>query len=111
MALRLVGSGNSCAGRVEMFYDGHWGRVCDDYWDLPDAQVVCRQLGCGNAISPSGRSDFGLGRGLIIVNGVQCIGDEEFLWNCLHRQYNVPSYGHHKDAFVTCSGSIKPTGK
>uniref|UniRef100_A0A2K5RG11 T-cell differentiation antigen CD6 n=1 Tax=Cebus imitator TaxID=2715852 RepID=A0A2K5RG11_CEBIM len=101
-ALRLVDGGSPCAGRVEMLERGEWGSVCDDTWDLEDAHVVCRQLGCGWAIQALPGLHFSPGRGPIHRDQVNCSGTEVYLWDCP----GLPGQrycGHKEDAGVVCS--------
>ncbi|XP_068567019.1 T-cell differentiation antigen CD6-like [Cebidichthys violaceus] len=102
-AVRLAGGVDRCAGRVELWRDGRWGTVCDDQWDLRDADVVCGQLGCGYALSVTGQGgSFPPGRGPVHLDELNCTGREENLWACPAAQ-DEPDCGHKEDAGVVCS--------
>ena len=114
--VRLVGGRNQYEGRVEVSYNGRYGTVCDDEWDDRDARVVCRMLGYtgGTGYRNAQRPDiwwyyrehrehnFGRGTGDILLDNVDCRGDEGSLFSCSHLGIGVHDCSHSSDAGVRC---------
>uniref|UniRef100_A0AAZ1XTR9 SRCR domain-containing protein n=1 Tax=Oreochromis aureus TaxID=47969 RepID=A0AAZ1XTR9_OREAU len=108
--IRLNGSGSTqCSGRVEVYHNNSWGTVCDDGWDLNDAEVVCRQLNCGSALEVPQSAHFGAGTGQIWLDNVTCSGSESSLTECQHSGFGSNRCDHGQDAAVICSG-VKTAG-
>ena len=81
--------------------------MCDDNWDLRDASVVCKQLGCPTAISAIGRVNASEGSGQIWLDNISCEGHEATLWECKHQEWGKHYCHHREDAGVTCSGKLE----
>ena len=98
--MRLA-SGSSSAGRVEIFRNGEWGTVCDDDWDLLDADVVCRELGfTSGAEDAPVAGHYGEGTGPIHMDNVECTSLSNRLIECSHSESH--NCAHKEDAGVGC---------
>ena len=61
--IRLIGGRTMFEGNIEINHFGQWGMICDDEWDLLDANVACKQLGFVlGAIMATNMSRYGKGR-------------------------------------------------
>uniref|UniRef100_A0AAR2LHM4 SRCR domain-containing protein n=2 Tax=Pygocentrus nattereri TaxID=42514 RepID=A0AAR2LHM4_PYGNA len=103
-SVRLVDGSSRCTGRVEVLHRGQWGTVCDDNWDMRDAAVVCRELGCGEAVDALSDAHFGPGSGQIWMVDVDCSGSESTLKKCHSALWGKQACNHSNDAGVFCSG-------
>ncbi|XP_010214665.1 PREDICTED: deleted in malignant brain tumors 1 protein-like, partial [Tinamus guttatus] len=101
--VRLDGDGSSCSGRVEIIDKSQWKTVCDSHLSLEAAEVICRDLQCGIALSIHGGAHFGQGGGSIWDEELQCAGNEPFLSSCPRRSISNHTCTHANDAGVTCT--------
>ena len=80
--IRLSGGNNESEGRLEIFLN-KWGTVCNDSFDLVDGSVACRQLGFPGVEAVVAPSVFGSGNGTILLDDVNCRGDELNITTCM----------------------------
>ena len=98
MRIRLGGSGNSTMeGYVEgLGTNGQWGGICDNNFDVNDANVICRMLGyqepgllIGTAAFANSTADDLYGTAPsgnnFVLDGLGCTGNEESIFDCQHK--------------------------
>ena len=132
--MRLVNGSTAYEGRVEVCYNGTYGTVCDDKWDVLDAAVVCRQLGYNStgtfsirvcmfmseraiitmnmisslpsAVVAVSNGYFGAASSVPIhLDNVLCSGTEESLFSCSSPSVGTHNCEHTEDAGVICGGT------
>ncbi|CAL8393814.1 unnamed protein product [Arctogadus glacialis] len=105
--IKLVNGTDRCTGRVEVQNDGQWGTVCDDSWDIRDAQVACRAMDCGTPLLIKPAAYYGPGRGNVWLDDLECFGNETSLMQCKHTDFGETNCNHMEDAGVQCSISTR----
>ena len=121
--MHLRGGRTKYEGLVLVCFGRSFGTVCDDQWDATDASVVCKQLGpdgkcsmglmlwhrlsefslnCADAEAVPG-ARFGEAAELpILIDEVQCAGNESGLSNCTSSGLGLHNCQHSEDAGVIC---------
>ncbi|XP_062572436.1 deleted in malignant brain tumors 1 protein-like [Saccostrea cucullata] len=103
---RLVGGTTQNEGRLEVYHQGAWGTVCDDYFDTIAAQVACKMMGLPwQGAQPRPKAFFGAGTGQILLDNVICRGNETNIQFCRHRPWGTSNCRHNEDVGVVC-GSL-----
>ena len=110
MPVRLQGPlSRNGTGRVEIFYNGQWGTICDLGWDMNEVRVVCRELGYKYGVRALKRGQVPVGTGKILLDDVACSGSEKNISMCSHREWGMGRCNHGKDAGVECSATGNST--
>lgn len=102
--VRLVNGSSDREGRVEVFYNGEWGTVCDDYFDIRDANVICRMMDFPGAVSAEIGGRFGAGNSTqrVLLDDLWCSGNENSVASCSFRAWGSHDCSHTEDAGVVC---------
>ena len=103
--VRLVDGNVASEGRVELYHNGSWGTICGDNWDARDAHVVCQSLGYVGARDAPLHAYFGEGKLPILLDDVNCEGDENSIFDCRHPPYYTHDCLHSQDASAICLNS------
>ena len=134
LPIRLVGGDGDYKGSIEVFYNNHCDSVCDDFWDINDAQVVCHQLGFAYAVAAIDHSEFIIparevylrhsfcllflhllhsifpSSDPIWLDDVVCLGTEPSLANCSASDCGVTNCDHYGCAGVICTSEQRLSG-
>uniref|UniRef100_A0A672IJC3 SRCR domain-containing protein n=1 Tax=Salarias fasciatus TaxID=181472 RepID=A0A672IJC3_SALFA len=104
--VRLLNGSSRCSGRLQVKTnpsDQTWSSVCEADLDLQDAQVVCRELGCGTPSVLQGAL-YGDVQTPRWSPEFQCGGHESALLDCRSSGSARSSCSPGKAAGLTCSG-------
>ncbi|XP_075935013.1 scavenger receptor cysteine-rich type 1 protein M160-like [Anarhichas minor] len=114
-SVRLVNGTSLCSGRLEVKSNQSnqsnqwWSSVCEDDFDQQDAEVVCRELGCG-APSVLQGALYGEVEAPMWTKEFQCGGNESALLDCRSSGSDRNTCSPNKAVGLTCSEPVRLVG-
>uniref|UniRef100_A0AAQ4RTH8 Uncharacterized protein n=1 Tax=Gasterosteus aculeatus aculeatus TaxID=481459 RepID=A0AAQ4RTH8_GASAC len=112
--IRLVNGSTHCSGRLEVRSNqsnqsNQWSSVCEEDFDQQDAEVVCRELGCG-ALSVLQGALYGEVEAPMWPKEFQCGGHESSLLYCRSSGSERNTCSPGKAVGLTCSEPVRLVG-
>ncbi|KAM7381053.1 hypothetical protein PAMA_012067 [Pampus argenteus] len=108
-SIRLVNGSSLCSGRLEVKSEQSWSSVCEADFDQQDAEVVCRELGCG-APSVIQGALYGEVEAPMWTKEFQCGGHESTLLDCGRSDSTRSTCSPGKAVGLTCSDPVRLVG-
>lgn len=108
LEIRLHGGETLYEGGVEIKLNGTWGTICDDFWGIEEANVICRMLNFTEGALSTQCCGFYNGYGIaekIWLDDVHCDGDEQSIAECRHGGWGSHNCRHTEDVGVVCKHS------
>jgi len=107
--VRLVGGPTPREGRLDVYYNGTWGTVCDNGFTDAAARVVCYMLGYGFSGQFIGNR-YGAGSGTIWLDNVRCSYTNRKIAHCQHNGWGLHNCAHSNDVSVSCFDEVRLVG-
>ncbi|XP_037602380.1 scavenger receptor cysteine-rich type 1 protein M130-like [Sebastes umbrosus] len=111
-SVRLVNGTSLCSGRLEVksnLSNQRWSSVCEADFDQQDAEVVCRELGCGAPSVLQGVT-YGEVEDPMWTKEFQCGGTESALLDCRSSGSDRNTCSPGKAVGLTCSEPVRLVG-
>uniref|UniRef100_I3K3P6 SRCR domain-containing protein n=1 Tax=Oreochromis niloticus TaxID=8128 RepID=I3K3P6_ORENI len=108
-SVRLLNGSSLCSGRLEVKSNQSWSSVCEADFDQQDAEVVCREFGCGPPSVLQGAL-YGEVEAPVWSKEFQCGGHESALLDCRSSGSARNSCSLGKAVGLTCSEPVRLVG-
>ena len=102
--IRLLNGASESQGLVDIGFRNAWGSVADNYWDRPDGEVVCRELGFEGILATTYSGAFGSVYRRRWLQNAHCSGQEQSFLSCVSGGWGLSDSSWSGYAGVICIG-------